>query len=165
MDAVSADWWPDSVYVQAGASARDARERSAGLRWELPWPLAGGGWRTAVQVSVGRWSTGVVSRGAAAAREHAVQLVVLPLVRWQPRSQGSGGFVEAGWGLSLHDRTYRVGRLRQGSRLNFQEEVAAGWRLDGGHTVSLRLAHLSNAGLRRPNPGETWWSLRWETAF
>jgi hypothetical protein len=73
--------------------------------------------------------------------------------------------VEAGLGLSLHDRPYRVARVQQASRLNFQEEVALGYHLGAGRAVSLRLAHMSNAGLRKPNPGETWWSLRWEAPF
>ena len=166
MDAAPLDWRPDSVFVQAGASSRDARVGGAGLRWDLPWPHPAAGWRGTLQVSLARWSA-AVSPGDAplAGREHVLQLVVLPAVRWQTDAGGSGSFVEAGLGLSLHDRPYRVERVRQGSRLNFQEELAWGRHLGGGHAVSLRLAHMSNAGLRKPNPGETWWSLRWEAAF
>jgi hypothetical protein len=166
MDAAPVDWRPDSAFVQAGASAREARVAGAGLRWALPWPEHGG-LTGLLEVSAGRWSTQVTPRGEVGKvpRDHAVQLVAMPLVRWQPQPGGSAWFVEAGLGLSWHDRSYRVERKRQRSRFNFQEEVAVGRMLGGGHALSLRLAHMSNAGLRKPNPGETWWSLRWEVAW
>jgi hypothetical protein len=166
MDVAPPDWRPDGVFVQAGASARDARVAGLGLRWDGPsraraW---GAGWHGAMQVSVGAWSTGV-TRAEGQVRAHAVQVVAMPLVRWQPRQGASAWFLEAGLGLSVQDRRHEVGHLRQSSRLNFQEEVAAGRMLGGGQALSLRLAHMSNAGLRKPNPGETWWSLRWDVAF
>jgi lipid A 3-O-deacylase len=166
MDATPLDWRPDSVFVQRGASSRDAREAGIGLRWALPWPSdpASADWRSALEVSVARWSTGVTPRGVpVAGRDHAVQWVVIPQVRW-PLAK-SAWFVQAGLGLSLHDRIYRVGRLRQASHLNFQQDLAWGRTLGGGHEVSLHLMHMSNAGLRKPNPGETWWSVRWGYAF
>jgi hypothetical protein len=106
----------------------------------------------------------VPANSALGDRAHVLQLVVIPLARWQPR-QGAAWFFEGGVGLSLHDRHYRVERVRQATRLNFQEEMAVGRVLGGGQAVSLRLAHMSNASLRKPNPGETWWSLRWELAW
>ncbi len=164
MDVAPMDWRPDAVFVQAGASQRDAQVAGLGVRWS--WPLAPAGFSAVMELSASRWSTGLTPSGVPViGRDHPVQLVVMPLVRWQPQSGGSPWYVEAGLGLSWHDRTYRVERKHQGSRLNFQEEVALGRMLGGGHALSLRLAHMSNAGLRKPNPGETWWSLRWEVAF
>jgi len=164
MDVAPPNWRPDRVFVQAGASARDARVAGLGLRWDAPPGSWGADWRAAMQVSAGVWSTGL-TEPAGAARRHTAQVVVMPLVRWQPQQAASPWFMEAGLGLSLHDRRYAVGYLRQGSRLNFQEEMALGRLLGGGQALSLRLTHMSNAGLRKPNPGETWWSVRWDFAL
>lgn len=164
MDVAPSDWWPDTVFVQAGASARDARVAGLGLRWAWqPSALhAGGVLSGATEVSVGRWSTAVGMPPGVRGREHAVQWTVMPLARWRLQQGRSAWYLEAGLGLSLHDRTYRVERVHQGSRLNFQEVIALGRNLGDGQAVSLRLSHMSNAGLRKPNPGETWWSLRWD---
>ncbi len=166
MDAAPLDWRPDAVFVQVGASARDARVAGLGLRWQISGPASGAQWSGRMEVSLGRWSTRVMPGGLPpGGRDHAVQVVAMPVVRWRPAQGGSAWFMEAGLGLSWHDRSYRVERLRQGSRFNFQEELAVGRTWGGGHDVSLRMAHMSNAGLRKPNPGETWWSLGWAVAF
>ncbi len=166
MDAATVDWRPDTVFVQAGASARDARVAGLGLRWSWRRSAAvwGGRLTGATEVSAGRWSSGVVSTQATV-REHPVQWGLMPLARWQPSPGAPAVFVEAGLGLSWHDRTYRVEQVRQGSRLNFQEVIALGVIAGPGQALSVRLSHMSNAGWRKPNPGETWWSLRWEIAF
>ncbi len=167
MDVAPPDWRPDTVFVQAGASARDARVAGLGLRWS--WrssALRGGGVLSgATEVSVGQWSTVVGAPPGAAAREHVVQWAVMPVARWRPQQGRSAWYLEAGLGLSLHDRTYRVERVHQGSRWNFQEELALGRSVGEGQALSLRLSHMSNAGLHKPNPGETWWSLRWDFAW
>lgn len=167
MDAAPVwDGRPDAAFVQAGASQRDARVAGLGLRWNIALPAAPAGWGGAIEVTAGRWSTRVTPGGVPrAGREQTLHLVAMPVLRWRLQGDGASWFMEAGAGLSWHERPYRVERKRQGSRLNFQEELGLGHAWAGGQELSLRLAHMSNADLRKPNPGETWWSLRWAYAF
>jgi len=168
MDVATWDWRPDIAYVQAGASTREARVAGVGLRWNSPWPAGHWGprWSGALDVTVSVWSAPIMLGGTD--REHTTHWAVVPTVRRQLGQAHSPWFAEAGLGLSLHHHRYRVEGLVQSSRWNFQEVVALGRRLGegaGSSEVSLRLSHLSNAGLRRPNPGETWWAVRWSHSF
>ena len=62
--------------------------------------------------------------------------------------------------------TGRTSRLVEHRARNLGIEVIALGVIAGpGQALSLRLSHISNAGWRKPNPGETWWSLRWEMTF
>lgn len=168
MDLAPLDWRPDSVYLQAGGSRRDARVAGVGLRWNSAWPTHRWGisWSGALDFTVSGWSAPVTAGGSQ--REHTAHWALVPIVRWQPHEGRSPWFAEAGLGLSLHHHRYRAEGQEQSSRWNFQEVVGVGRQLgDGeGHAqVSLRLSHFSNGGLRRPNPGETWWTVRWSHAF
>ncbi len=137
----------------AGVGLRSAWRsvESTGLAW-------------AGEASLRRWSAPVDGDG----RDLVWQAAAQPLVRWRADpAVGQGWFIEGGIGLSLHGHAYRAGSVRQGSRWNFQDVLALGYRpaLWPGHEVSLRLAHFSNAGLRRPNPGEESLTLRWSVPW
>lgn len=84
-----------------------------------------------------------------------------PMLRATPAATGQEDwFVEAGLGLTFSDGYYASGDRRFSRRYNFTTSVGAGWLLGRSHEVSLRIAHASNAGIRRPNPGENLLQLR-----
>lgn len=147
-----------AAFVEAAAPSRTGnRVAGAGLRWPWspPWLRAAG----ALEVSVHRWS---VPGGGARS-----QLALMPLLRWSRSTREPAWFAEAGVGLSWHDGAY-VPRAGGGvTRWNFQDVVALGRTLGPGaaQELSLRWSHVSNASLRRPNPGDDRISLRWAFAW
>lgn len=151
-----------SVFIDAGALARDAQALEVG--WRRPWA------RTDARERTPRWSGATelsLLRGwlpalnPAQRRREFTQFLLVPVLRWEIRPVPSPWFAEVGLGLSVLDRRYRLRQTPQASRWNFEEVVAVGYRLGKGHEVSLRLSHFSNAGLRDPNPGGERLMLRW----
>lgn len=151
-----------SVFVDAGALARDAQALEVG--WRRAWPRPQGGerasrWSGATELSLLRGWLPALKQ--AQGRREFTQLLVVPVLRWEIRPVPSAWFVEAGLGLSVLDRRYQLRQTPQASRWNFEEVVAVGYRLGQGHELSVRLSHFSNAGLRHPNPGGERLMVRW----
>lgn len=161
MDATPAAPPTLAWFVEAGHTRRNARVEALGLRREGAPPRALVGARAFVlEARVGRWRAG---SGGAEPGE-AVQLALVPLLQW-PLAPASAWFVEAGIGLSWHDRTREARAAASRTRWNFEDVLALGRVMAPGHTLSLRYAHVSNAGLREPNPGEDRLMLRWSASF
>ena len=78
---------------------------------------------------------------------------------WHPLlALPAGLFVAGSLGGSVHDghrNTALPERKSLGSRLLFRESVEAGYQLTRQVSLSVMLAHLSNAGLAPHNPGLT----------
>lgn len=156
------DWRPAAVFVEAGLSARDSNVAGVGARWPWRWQAdgLGGTLSLATDVGVSRWSAPQTAGG----KRSVLQLTATPVFRWRPAGGASPWFLEAGIGLSYHDRDYIAKDAHHGTRWNFNDVVAVG-RSFGAHEVSLRAGHFSNASLKTPNPGDTTVSLRWSGSF
>jgi hypothetical protein len=87
-------------------------------------------------------------------RGHAVAYGLLNHGRWRwPKRGVAGFFLDFGTGLQFGSR--RIYDLP--SRINFVTMIGVGVAYGDGYnemTVSLRLLHISNAGLVPPNPGQ-----------
>lgn len=147
-----------ALFLEGGGSARDATVVGVGLRWPWRWEAErwGGQWSLAADASVHHWSTSL-----ATGREATTQLALVPVLRWRPDKGRSAWFVEGGIGLSLHDSHYVREDARMSTRWNFQDVLAVGRAVGERQEWSLRLVHVSNGGLRKPNPGEDLLLLRW----
>lgn len=68
-----------------------------------------------------------------------------------------GPFLDFYFGGTVHngvlDSREVVDRKRLGSRLLFRESIEIGYRIDAHHSLSISMAHASNAGLARRNEG------------
>lgn len=164
VSARTAPWQPHGAFVQGGISS-GAHALVAGLVWPWGWharsvvgsftgywELNAGGWRSKGDEPHGRWSA---------------QIGLVPVLRLQPRGAGAGWFVEAGVGVNLIGPTYRARGRRFGSVFNFGEHVGVGRRFGEGqaHELMLRVQHFSNAGIKRPNPGEDFVQVRYLRRF
>lgn len=151
---------PDAVFLQQAESAR-SRSSTLGLIWDLPGRWDGGGGRVTpyVEASIARWSVENAQGGRDTAA--VTQLGLTPVLRWQ--AGGSPWFAEAGIGLNLIGPTYRAGRKRFSTAFNFGDHLAVGRQFGDGNRqeIALRLQHFSNAGIKKPNPGEDFVQLRW----
>ena len=89
------------------------------------------------------------------------QLGVTPVLRLYPKALGRGLFAEVGIGVNLLAPVYRSDDKRFSTVFNFGDHLAVGKRFAGGGELSLRIQHFSNAGIRRPNPGENFVQVRY----
>lgn len=123
----------DGVALEAGrASAGDVNMLRGSLQWQssrrwLSWDLSFGGWN--------------------GGHGRVYDLAFTPVARW-----GRSPYLEAGvGGHILSDLDVGTGS-EFSTRFQFGDHLGAGLRI-GRYDLGLRFQHLSNGGLRNPNPG------------
>jgi lipid A 3-O-deacylase len=121
-------------------------------RWDKRW-LEAGGWHLGAywDVQLGAWNNG----------RDITDLSLTPVFRYQRSSGRAIPYAEAAIGfhmLSNHQIT--SGRIFS-TRFQFGDHLGAGVRF-GPHDVGLRIQHLSNGGIARPNPGINFLVLRYQ---
>lgn len=77
------------------------------------------------------------------------QLTLLPLLRWWVCESF---FIEGGVGPSVFNRHHFAGK-NISTDFQFADHIGGGVRLADSLRLSVRYAHFSNGGIRRPNPG------------
>lgn len=160
--AADLSWWPDQAFAQAGI-ARDAQAAVFGAAWRWRWrrDLWGGEVTGYWEASFGRWR-GEPDDGQRSSA-WVTQVGATPVLRWHPGGDRHSWFVEAGIGGNVLLPIYRSRDKRFSTTFNFGDHVAVGWPVgaDGAQEVVLRLQHFSNAGIKRPNPGEDFVQVRY----
>lgn len=153
---------PDGVFSQVGVGTEtDAWSIGGQWHWRRTWPLndtllVRGRW----DFAVGRWRTNLDETGRNEAT--VTQWSLVPTLRLSaPRQRGWYG--EIGSGPSLLTPVFRSRDRAFSTEFNFQSHVAVGYTLGrhGEHDLGLRIEHFSNAGIRDPNPGMEFASLRY----
>jgi lipid A 3-O-deacylase len=77
-------------------------------------------------------------------------------------------FLDFSLGGSIHNgelETDRQDKVNLGSRVLFRESIGVGVRLNESHTVSVVLAHISNANLAEHNEGLDTFGIHWGWRF
>jgi len=159
-------WLPDAVFSQVSAGAStDAWSIGGQWRWNRAWTvrdslLLRGRW----EISVGRWRTDADDGGGD--RAWVTQVSVLPTLRLTSPGE-HGWYAELGSGPSFLMPVFRSRDREFSTEFNFQSHFAVGYVLGWGgkHDVGLRVEHFSNAGIREPNPGMNFASLRYTHRF
>lgn len=153
---------PDAMFVQAGA-ASDARTLTVGLQWDGTWsqPLARGRLTLHWEAAFGRWRSEIRTGDRTSA--WVTQLGLTPTLRWQAGGPAPRWFLDAGIGVNVLFPVYRSGDKQFSTTFNFGDHIAVGRRFGVAqrHELALRVQHYSNAGIKRPNPGEDFVQLRW----
>jgi lipid A 3-O-deacylase len=153
---------PDAFSLTLGTTHAHTPTVAAGLIWNTDWERRQGTARFNLQLELGLASI----RASTDDREGTVsQLSIVPVVRIRPAERSF--FLEAGIGLSLFDRQYVRGASHMASRWNFEDVLGAGVSFGPtqSHEIGLRLTHVSNGGLRKPNPGLNGVQVRYATSF
>lgn len=98
---------------------------------------------------------------------HTRLIGVTPSFRLVPDGGRARWFLDAGIGATLADRRYVTLDKEFSTRFNFASHVGIGLVLGAQHQheLQLRLQHVSNAGLKEPNPGEDFLQLRYALRF
>jgi len=158
--AQAAGWAPDGMFIEGGVAPSRTHSVTAGAMWTWDWQRRFGNAQATVltEFYVSRWS----ARG-----EPVMQAALVPLVRLRLDQGRSPWFMEGGIGVSMMDNLYRNHGKEFSTRFNFVDVFGVGRSLgaDRRSEVSLRIAHISNANLKQPNPGENFLQLRYAVRF
>ncbi|HYE41522.1 MAG TPA: acyloxyacyl hydrolase [Ramlibacter sp.] len=160
------DWMPDGVSAQVGAGGRGTNMAGAGIVWDWDFQrLRRKAELTAhTEFMVNHWRGDASSGGGT---DSLTQLVLLPSLRIRLSRGASPWFIELGIGASWMDERFETPRKRFGSRWNFYDMMGVGhtFGAEHEHELSLRWIHVSNAGLKKPNPGQDFLQLRYVARF
>ena len=139
----------DSVSAELGIGSHKVTLWRVGAQWDQhPSWLEGTRWRTYWDLSAGSWhgDLGTV---------HDVGLT--PVFRYARAERGL--FYEGAIGFHVLSDSHISTDLGLSTRFQFGDHLGAGYR-NGHYDWSVRLQHLSNGGMRNPNPGINFLELR-----
>jgi lipid A 3-O-deacylase len=160
------DLAPDAVALQAGAGTHGTRMAGAGLVWDWDFErMRRKAELTAhTELMLNSWRADAIGGG-----EHSyTQVVLLPSLRMRLSRGASPWYIELGIGASYMDKLFATPDKQFSTRWNFYDMMGVGHTLggpDGTHEVGLRWVHVSNAGLKKPNPGQDFLQLRYVARF
>jgi lipid A 3-O-deacylase len=154
------------VYLEAGQARHHGAETDAltlGVRAPTGVHFFSGRMTLAVDAYVSRWHAEPLPGD----RDSFTQLGLVPMLRWRFDEGRSPWFVEGGVGVSYLVDGYRTRTKEFGSRWNFSDHLGVGVNFgpQRRHELGLYVKHVSNAGLDKPNPGETFYMLRYAYAL
>lgn len=89
---------------------------------------------------------------------------VTPLILWQG-ANAEGWYGQAGIGAHWLSRHYDNNGRRFSTKLQFASQVGLGFVFENRFKLALKLEHVSNAGLKRPNPGVNFIGVQIGTVF
>jgi lipid A 3-O-deacylase len=139
----------DSLSAELGQGSRHVTLWRVGAQWnqESDW-LASRSWQLYWDVSVGSWhsDTGTVHDfGLTPVFRHALY----------PR----GAYFDAGIGAHVLSESHISSDLGFSTRFQFGDHLGIGYRFEK-YDLAVRFQHLSNGGMRNPNPGINFLLLR-----
>jgi lipid A 3-O-deacylase len=163
---LAADWAPRSAFLaEGGVTVHGTYSVTAGVSWALPWQRASraGQWTAALEGMISYWS----ARQPGGGRAGFTQLALVPVARYRFDNGRSPWFAEGGIGLSFTNRIYETDRKRFSTRFNFHDDIGVGRSFGANweNEIGVRFTHVSNAGIRHPNPGENFIQLRYSRNF
>lgn len=157
---------PLAWFVQGGsAGGGDTRSVTLGVTADWAWEksfgigLLTGSWEGAV----GYWHT-----DTAAQPDRGVwQIGITPTARLYTSGARTGFFAEIGIGANVISPRYRRNDKEFSTKFNFGDHLGVGWRFgeQNMNEVSFRIEHFSNASIKKPNPGENFFQLRYARHF
>jgi hypothetical protein len=132
----------DSVSAELGQGSHGVDLWRVGAQWKqnVAW-LAARNWQLSWELSLGSWhgDTGTVH-----------DFGVTPVLRHSLSARGA--YFDAGIGGHMISDSHISSDLRISTRFQFGDHLGIGYRHER-YDIGLRFQHLSNAGLRNPNPG------------
>jgi hypothetical protein len=163
--AGATDLRPDGIALQGSLGTHDTRMAGVAAVWDWEWALL----RRKAAISgqtelfVNHWRADAPGGG----REGYTQLGVLPTLRLHLSQGRSPWFLDVGIGVSWMDSRFATAERRFSTRLNFYDVLGAGYRFGERrqHELGLRVVHVSNGGLKEPNPGQDFLQLRYLARF
>lgn len=158
------DLLPGGAFMEAGIADHASYGATIGLMWPWSWrrETLGGELTGVTEAYVSHWN----GRGSTE-RVSFTQLGLVPMLRYRFGRGRSDWFMEAGIGISAMDALYRTTDKEFSTRFNFVDVLGVGrsFGLRRRQELSLRFSHISNANIKKPNPGENFLQLRYTALF
>ena len=162
--ASAMDLRPNGAFVMGAISDHGGYSLTGGVVWPSDWKKEAGGGEFGLQTEghLAHWS----ARDAAGVRRSYLHVALVPVFRWR-FGEGRNWFLEGGIGISTTDSLYANSGRQFSTRFNFVDTVGIGstFGAQREHELGLRLTHVSNASIKRPNPGEEFLQLRYAKKF
>jgi lipid A 3-O-deacylase len=156
---------PDAVSVQAGIGKHGTADAGVGLVWDWNFErLRRKAELTAhTELMINSWHADAIGGG----HQSLTQLVLLPTLRMQLSRGASPWYIEVGVGASWLDQHFKTPDKDFSTRWNFYDVLGAGrtFGVQGRHELGVRWVHVSNAGIKKPNPGQDFLQLRYVARF
>lgn len=154
-----------TFYAQAAITESNGHAASLGVT--LPWQqwtynLGSGHVTGHWDLFASRWSS-----QQHLGRQHTTVIGVVPSLRWRGDQGRAAWFAQVGTGLVLADKYYSTLHKAFSTRYNFASHLAVGMNFGERrqHELMLRVEHVSNAAIKKPNPGENFLQLRYAHRF
>jgi len=162
--AQAMDWRPDAVEVLGGPARNGTAQVGTGLVWD--WDLHKQ--RHALvtgqtELVASYWHADAVGGG----KQGLWHVALVPVLRMNLDHGRSPWVLELGIGVSWLSRPYVTPEKTFSSAWNFYDVIGAAYRFghDDDQEIGARFTHVSNAGLKLPNPGEDFLLLRYVRRF
>lgn len=157
-------WAHDSgaVYVEGGWVPRGNVHTgviSAGYFFPVKVPGIGGSLSTHGEVFGSAWR----SRHQGRHRDY-LQVGVIATLRCRFAGGQSPWFADVGGGMAVFNHIYRPRDREFSTAFQFTQVFGLGFTAQA-HELAVRMQHVSNAGIRKPNPGENLIRLRYSYQF
>ena len=156
---------PAGYFVQGGGWTDSVSSATAGVTWPWPWRSSALGSEVSGQTEafVCHWD----ARRLNAGRRGITQVALVPMFRFRLDQGRSPWFAEGGIGLSNMDNRFMTPEKSFTTRFNFVDVIglARSFGPARDQEIGLRLQHVSNAGIRAPNPGQNMLLLRYGASF
>ena len=162
--AQAIDFRPDGTFATVGVAPHQTVTLGTGLVWDWDWKAERQTTLTAhTELIVAGWRADAVGGGS----QTLGQLALLPVLHMQLDRGRSPFFLEFGIGASFTNKVYRTPNKVTSTRWNFYDMLGAGYSFGEGRKqeIGLRYVHISNAGAKKPNPGEDFLQLRYGMRF
>jgi lipid A 3-O-deacylase len=150
----------DSFSVEAGVGEKVQLVRlGTQWNWESRWfesngSHVGGYW----DLSVARWR-GTSYKNMEGRHQNINSIGITPVFRWQQDNK-KGLYAEAAVGANLLSDLYDNNGTQLSTRFEFGDHAGIGYVFDSKLDIALKIIHYSNAGIKEPNDGENFISLR-----
>ncbi len=156
-------------YFEGGHAAHGERGSTdpATVGMTIPWsprqPVQEGALTTYWDLFLSNWHAPALGSGP---HDYA-QIGAIYTWRYRFAQGSSPWFAEGGIGATVMDHVYRTPDRSFSTAFQFTEAIGIGRSFGehGAHELALRLQHFSNAGIKKPNPGENFLRLRYTYHF
>lgn len=133
------------------------------LPWSLRQPVHEGALTSYWDLFVSQWRAPALDDGA----RSYTQIGAIYTWRYRFAAGSSPWFAEGGVGGTVMDHLYKTPDRTFSTAFQFTEVLGVGRSFgeNGKHELTLRLQHFSNAGIKKPNPGENFVRVRYTYHF
>ncbi|KAF1050135.1 acyloxyacyl hydrolase [Xylophilus sp.] len=152
------------LHVQYGSAEHGTDSYTIGVT--KPWDWQTGLWGTQVtgywDLYGSRWQI-----DQRLDRDHTWLIGLTPAFRVRFDEGRSPWFLDAGIGITATDHLYHTQNKKFSTAFNFSDHLGVGYSFGAAreHEIQLRLNHLSNASIKKPNPGENFVQVRYAYHF